>query len=60
MDICQLLMAPVQDGTVTNIVRNRAMKDRWKKNTVQLAAGALAFGLGAAAPVTALAGPSPL
>ena len=34
------------------------MKDRWKKNTVKLAAGALAFGLGAAAPVTALAGPA--
>ena len=34
------------------------MKDRWKKNTVKLAAGALAFGLGAAAPVTALAGDS--
>ena len=32
------------------------MKDGWKKNTVKLAAGALAFGLGAAAPVTALAG----
>ena len=31
------------------------MKDRWKKNTVKLAAGALAFGLGGAAPVTALA-----